>query len=509
MGILSYPLSLAVLFSITLYIFINRFRHRFHHLPPCPFPSLPLIGHLYLLKKPFHKSLQKLSTKYGPVIHLQLGCVPVVLVSSPLAAEECFTKNDVVFANRPAFLNGKYFGYNYTSMPWSSYGDHWRNLRKISSLEVLSTNRLQMLSGIRVDEVRTLTKKIFQLTKKSTDHIDMRSACFEVTFNILTRIIAGKRYYGEDVEKSKEAKVFHEILAEISELNPKASVLDFLPFMRWFGLKDVERRMKDAQERRDKFMQNLIDEHRVINLDDDDDDGGKMKTMIGTLLALHEKDPGYYTDEFIRNLMLVLLQAGSDTTATTMEWAFAHLLDNPQVLNKAQLEIDNHVGQERLLDESDLPNLPYIRCIIYETLRIHPASPLLMPHKSCKDCTVGGFRVPQGTILFVNAWDIQQNPKYWDNPNKFMPERFEQSGGYKEDFKFIPFGIGRRGCPGNNLAIQVLGLALGSLIQSFNWEKTEEKFDMTEAIGVPPYKAQPLVAKLHPRHTMISLLSAM
>ncbi|CAI9115912.1 OLC1v1016925C1 [Oldenlandia corymbosa var. corymbosa] len=502
------------LLIIALHILTNRILHKLQNLPPTPFPSLPFIGHLYLIKKPIYKSLSNLAKQYGPVISLNLGCVPAVVVSSPSAVEECLVKNDIIFANRPKTLNAKYAGYNYTSLIWTSYGEHWRNIRRISSLELLSSNRIQLLSDIRVDEVRSLIRKLSRTASstQSSAH-DMKSSCFDVSFNVITRMIAGKRYYGGDMnaEESGEAKAFHEIISQAAKLNPKVMVLDFLPFMRWFGLNGVEKEMKNIQERRDKFMQSLIDEIRSNFTES----SGKKKTMMGTLLTLQQQEPDYYSDETIKSLMLALLQAGSDTTATTMEWGMAHLIDNPDVLKKAQSEIDSIVaGQERLILESDLASLPHIRCIINETLRLHPPAPLLLPHEASQDCMVGGFKIRDGTLLFVNIWDIQRNPKYWDDPEKFIPERFEGSeiigGGGKEGLKFLPFGLGRRGCPGNNLAIHILGFALGSLIQCFNWEMEDGKaMDLTEGLGIPISKAQPLVAKCLPRPNMQKLLSSL
>lgn len=205
----------------------------------------------------------------------------------------------------------------------------------------------------------------------------------------------------------------------------------------------------------------------------------------------------------------VLLQAGSDTSSVTLEWAFSHLLDNPEILKTAQTEIDNQVGQECLIDESDLSRLPYIRCIINETLRMHPAAPLLVPHFSSEECKVAGYRVPRGTVLLVNAWGIHHDPKVWEEPEKFNPDRFIGFEGVKEGCKFIPFGSGRRGCPGENLAIHVIGLALGSLLQCFEWDKpNREIIDMSEGTGftLSP-KVQPLLAKCSPRPHMVRLLS--
>lgn len=186
------------------------------------------------------------------------------------------------------------------------------------------------------------------------------------------------------------------------------------------------------------------------------------------------------------------------------------LLNNPHVLIKAQAEIDSQIGFDRLIDDLDLNKLPYLRCIINETLRLYPTTPLLIPHESSEECTIAGFRIPRGTMLLVNAWGIHHDPKNWEDPREFKPERFEGVEGTKagDGFKLIPFGSGRRSCPGESLAMRNVGLALGSLIQCFEWKGIGEDFvDMTEGIGLTMPKAQPLLANCHPRPSMIKLLS--
>lgn len=183
------------------------------------------------------------------------------------------------------------------------------------------------------------------------------------------------------------------------------------------------------------------------------------------------------------------------------------LLNNPEVLNKARAELDTYVGHDRLMDETDLPKLPYLQCIINETLRLFPAAPLLSPHESSDDCTIGEFDVPRGTMLLVNAWAIHRDPELWKDPKSFKPERFEDMEGeaYK---KLIHFGLGRRGCPGAALANRVVGLALGTLIQCFEWERvSEEEVDMTEGTGITMPKVKPLEAMCRARPTMINVLS--
>lgn len=251
-------LYFPVLFLV-LYIISHHFLNKLQNLPPRPFPALPFIGHLYLLSRPFHRALFKVSNHYGSVVFLQFGSRPVLLVSSPLVAEECFTKNDIIFANRPDFLSGKYFGYNFTILAWSSYGEHWRNLRRISTLEVLSSYRIQTLSIIRSDEINYLIRRLFRVSIESSEIIvEMKSSLFNFTFNVISRMIAGKRYYGEN---SKEAMLFQDISKDTINTAPKANILDFLPFMRWFGLHSVEEKMMELQKKKDNFMRKEIDEH--------------------------------------------------------------------------------------------------------------------------------------------------------------------------------------------------------------------------------------------------------
>jgi cytochrome P450 len=200
-----------------------------------------------------------------------------------------------------------------------------------------------------------------------------------------------------------------------------------------------------------------------------------------------------------------LLLGGSETSTTTLEWAIANLLNEPDILKKAISEIDAHVGNERLIEESDMVNVPYLQHIINETLRVFPTAPLLVPHESSKEVTIGDYEIPPGTMLVVNVYQIQRSPEIWDKPTKFMPERFEQKdAGTKW---MIPFGMGRRRCPGG-LAMREMGLVLGTLIQCFDWERVGGKpVDMTEGVGLTLPMAVPLEALYRPRQAMIKVLS--
>lgn len=504
------PFLYAAPLLLAFYIITKHFLRKFHNHPPAPFLTFPIIGHLYLFKKPLQRSLAKISDRYGPVLLLQFGSRKVLLVSSPAGAEECFTKNDVVFANRPHLMAGKHLGYNFTSLAWSSYGDHWRNLRRITSVEMFSTHRLQMLHGIRVDEVKSMVKRI-NSSAMAEKSVDMKSMFFELMLNVMMRTIAGKRYYGENVEDIEEATRFREMVEETFRIGGATNVGDFLPALKLL-VRKLEKSLLVLQQKRDEFMQGLIKGCRKRMEKDgtvtDSEIEGKKKSLIEVLLTLQEKEPEYYKDEIIRSLMLVLLAAGTDTSVGTMEWALSLMLNHPETLKKAQAEIDERIGHERLIDESDMNNLPYLRCIVNETFRMYPAGPLLVPHESSEETTVGGYRVPRGTMLLVNLWAIHNDPKLWDEPRKFKPERFEGLEGVRDGYKMMPFGSGRRSCPGEGLAVRMVALSLGCIIQCFDWQRIgDELVDMTEGTGLTLPKAQPLVAKCSPRPVMSNLLS--
>lgn len=205
--------------------------------------------------------------------------------------------------------------------------------------------------------------------------------------------------------------------------------------------------------------------------------------------------------------MQVMFIAGTDTSSVTLEWAMSNLLNQPDILRKVRAELDTQLGQKHLMDEPDLPKLNYLQSIIFETLRLHPATPLLLPHMASDDCVVGDYNVPRDTLLFVNAWAIHRDPTLWDDPASFKPERFENGEGEAQKL-IMPFGMGRRACPGAGLAHRIMGLALGSLIQCFDWEKIgDQEIDMSEGLGLTLPKAQPLVAMCKARPIMHDILS--
>ncbi|KAJ0982075.1 hypothetical protein J5N97_010330 [Dioscorea zingiberensis] len=481
--------------------------------PPSP-PGLPVIGHLHLLKPPSHHALSRLTDLHGPILLLRFGSRRVLVVSSSSGADECFTVNDITFANRPRLLVGKHLANGYSTLGWTPYGPHWRNLRRISTVEVLSTHRLLSSSHIRSDEARSIVKALFRDYSGPGFHrAELNPKFFGLAYNVIMRMIANKRYYGEDAECSSETgKEFRNIVKETSSLTSSSNAVDFVPLARWLGVGGYEKKLKSLKRRRDKFFQGLIDEHRAKKESGSGDGEGSSATrtmVIDLLLSMQDSDPEYYTDDFIKGFMAQMLIAGTETSSVTMEWATSLLLNCPQTLRKLREEIDANIEQGSIMDDGDLHKLPYLQAVITETLRLHPSVPLLVPHESSQDCTVGGFHIPSGTMLLVNAWKINRDPELWEEPDKFKPERFLSNEG-KERLKTMAFGLGRRRCPGEGLALRVVALAVGILVQCFEWkrvvEEEEKGVDMNEGVGFTVGKAKPLEAMYKPREDMAGLL---
>lgn len=287
---------LFLTFLITLKLL---FKSKYKNLPPGPAP-LPIIGNLNLLEKPLHRFFQRMSQKHGDIFSLWFGSRLAVIVSSPSAYQECFTKNDVALADRPRNLSGKYIFYNYTTVGSCSYGEHWRNLRRIISTDVLSTQRIHSFSGIRRDETTRLLQKLAKNSSLDFVEVELSSMFRDMTYNNVMRMISGKRYYGDDSEMKDVdvAREFRETVAELLKLAGVSNKADYLPFLRWFDFENVNQRLQNTHKRFDTFLNSLIQEHRSRKQRED--------SMIDRLLSLQESQPEYYTDEIIKGLALVI-----------------------------------------------------------------------------------------------------------------------------------------------------------------------------------------------------------
>ncbi|KAI4984995.1 hypothetical protein ZWY2020_017625 [Hordeum vulgare] len=478
-------------------------------LPPSPL-AIPFLGHLHLLKRPFHAALSSLAARHGPVFSLRLGSRGAVVVSSAAGARECFTDHDVTFADRPRFPSLELVCFGCTTLPTSPYGPYWRNLRRVATVQLLSAHRVGCMTADIASEVRAMARRLSRAAAAAPGGaalVELKRSLFEVSLSALMETVAQTKTSrpegAEDTDMSPETQEFKKSLDEIVPLFGGANMWDFLPVLRWFDVCGVRNKIVAAVSRRDTFLRRLIDAQRR-RLGDGVGEGEK-KGMIAVLLDLQKAEPEIYTDKVIMALCMTMFSAGTETTATTAEWAMSLLLNHPNALAKAQAEMDATVETTRLLRADDLPRLGYLHCIISETLRLYPPVPAMIPHESSADCTVAGYHVPSGTTLLVNAYAIHRDPATWEHPTEFRPERFEDRKA--EGLFMMPFGMGRRKCPGEALALRMLGMVLGTLVQCFHWDRVDDaEVDMGEGGGLTLPKAVPLQAMCRPRAAMANVL---
>ncbi|XP_037437719.1 cytochrome P450 81Q32-like [Triticum dicoccoides] len=515
----SHALLLASLLLL-LYLLSSRGKNSSNGSIPSP-PALPVIGHLHLLKKPLHRSLAALAVRYGGgrdgagLLLLRFGARPVLLVSSPAIAEECFTVHDVALADRPGLASRRLLtGDACPSIASASYGPVWRHLRRIATVHALSAHRLSLTTAARDVEARAMARKLWRATRLGATAVSVKLTAFEFVVNVIMAMVAGRRMAGDEVLRFKAMTEAGFAAAGAANRH------DFLPLLRLLDFGRTRRRLAGLAKERHEFGQGLVDEYRRLHqghgvvgaVTEDTTSTPAQRTVIGDLLRQQEGSPESYADVVIRTICLSLLQAGTDTSSSTIEWAMALLLNNPHVLAKAKEEIDAVVGTSRLLEEHDLACLPYLRCIITETLRMYPIAPHLAPHQASSDCVVAGrqYIIACGTMVLVDVYSMQRDPTMWDEPNRFIPERFEVGigeDGDKQVARMMPFGMGRRKCLGEGLAWRTVGVALGVMVQCFRWELMgKEEADMSEGSGFTMPMVAPLVAMCQPREEMDEIL---
>ncbi|KAK4416303.1 cytochrome [Sesamum alatum] len=281
------------------------------NLPPSPPGWLPIIGHLHLIKNPLHRTLYDCSQKLGSIFSVWFGSRLVVVVSSSSLVEECFTKYDIVLANRPDLhLDLRSLGASTISVIGAPYGDHWRNLRKLCDLEVFAPTRLASFLSIRRDERERMISGLYKISSAGLAKVNLEAKIAELTFNNLMRMLAGKRYYGEEAEDEEEAKRFRDMTKEALELMNTFNLAEIFPILRWIGCNGFEKQLPVHSRKTDEIMQGLLDEHRR---------GERQNTMVGHLLSLQESQPDYYTDEIITGLIIEGASRITLPKATTLE----------------------------------------------------------------------------------------------------------------------------------------------------------------------------------------------
>ncbi|KAJ3678621.1 hypothetical protein LUZ60_002424 [Juncus effusus] len=483
------------LFLIKIVISKLRPKTKTVPLPPGPLP-LPIIGNLHLLTPPIHRSTHRIMSRYGPLISLKLGSTPCVVVGSADIARELLFTHDAAFSQRHTTVVTRKLAYQSSGYAFAPYGPYWRYMKRVTMSELLGPRTLGQLHPIRQSELLSFLRNIYSKSRLG-EEVDVGVEAVWLTNNIITRMVAS-------TTAKEETQMARKVVKQVAELIGTFNLEDFIGLCKGMNIQRLNSRIQDVHENFDKILERMMQQKEKLRNEKKGEEK-KMKDLLDILLdvASDTNAEMKISREHIKGFLVDIITGGSDSASASIEWTLSELINHPNVLKKLTEEIDRVVGKDRLVKESDLPNLPYLDAVIKEIMRLHPA--VALPNRvTKKDIIVSGYRIPANTSLFVNIWSIGRDPKYWVEPDEFRPERFLEEPNIGVDMKgfhyqLLPFGTGMRVCPGLQLALQVVPTALAALVQCFEWKVNNGPLDMKEKPGLVVYRANSLVVTPAPR----------
>ncbi|KAM3260159.1 hypothetical protein ACQJBY_051427 [Aegilops geniculata] len=484
--------AVAVALLQVLKVYLNPVRER---APPGPW-RLPVIGSMHHLVNVLpHRKLRDLADAHGPLMMLQLGQTPLLVVSSKETARLVLKTHDTNFATRPKLLAGEIVGYEWADILFSPSGDYWRKLRQLCAAEILSPKRVLSFRHIREDEVMMRVVQIREAGPSTPVNLS-------VMFHSVTNSIVARAAFGK---KRKNAAEFMAAIKSGVGLASGFNIPDLFP--TWTTLlatiTGMKRSLQGIYTTVDAILEEIIAERKAARAD-------KIKAgatenvdenLVDVLIGLQEKGGfGFHLDDSrMKAIILDMFAGGTGTSASAMEWGMSELMRNPRVMKKLQAQIREAFKGKAAVTEADLQasNLQYLKLVIKEALRLHPPAPLLVPRESIDHCEMEGYTVPAKSRVVINAWAIGRDPKYWEAAEEFRPERFEDGAVdfTGSSYEFLPFGAGRRMCPGFNYGLASMELALVGLLYHFDWSLPEgvAEVDMEEAPGLGVRRRTPLM----------------
>nr|BBM28223.1 flavonoid 3'5'-hydroxylase [Clematis patens] len=487
-----------ILFFITHIFGRSLLSHYARKLPPGP-TGFPVVGSLPFLGSMPHVALAEMSKKYGPAMYLKLGSRGMVVASTPDSARAFLKTLDLNFSNRPTDSGATHMAYDSQDMVFADYGPRWKLLRRVSNLHMLGGKALEDWTNVRKNEVGHMLQAMHESSCRGEPVVVADMLVYAMA-NMIGQVILSRRVF---VTKGTELNEFKEMVVELMTSAGLFNVGDYIPSIAWMDLQGIVRGMKSLHNKFDVLLNKMLKEHESTR-----HERKEKPDLLDVLLENRDnKAVGEerITDTNIKALLLNLFTAGTDTSSSSIEWALAEMMKNPSIFKRAHVEMDHVIGNNRRLEESDIPNLPYLQAICKETFRKHPSTPLNLPREAVESCEVNGYYIPKGTRLSVNIWGMGRDPNVWENPLEFNPDRFLRVETMKIDprgnhFELIPFGAGRRICAGSRMAIVLVEYMLGTLVHSFDWNLADGvELNMDESFGLALQKAVPLVAIVTPR----------
>ncbi|XP_065847561.1 phenylalanine N-monooxygenase CYP79D16-like [Euphorbia lathyris] len=500
---------------LTFLKFLNLVDHKSTQLPLPPGPKpWPIIGCLptMLKNKPFFRWIHNLMKELDSEIAcIRLGNVHTIVVTCPNISCQFLKAQDSVFASRPISMSTRITTNGYLTAALGPFGEQWKKMKRVLVSAMLSPAKHNFFYSKRLEEANHLVQYVYKLCMKPENGglVNIRFVSQHYGGNLIRNIVFNKRSFGDNkndiiggpsFEDEEHVDAIFTTLAYVYAF----CVSDYLPWLLGFDIDGHEKVIKEAnrimKKYQDPIIESRFEQWRIGNKKEVED-------LLDMFIALKDANgkPLLSKEEIEAQITEIMIEV-IDNPSNSVEWGLAEMINQPKIMAKAVEELDRVVGKERLVEESDFSELNYIKACAREVLRMHPISPFNVPHIAMTDKTVGDYFIPKGSHILLSRVGLGRNPKVWDEPEMFKPERHLKKDGCGQvslsepDLKFISFATGKRGCPGIAMGTAMTVMLFARLLQGFSWSKesNQTSIDLTESINSLTL-AKPLVALATPR----------